>query len=308
MAACGGGGGGDSGRQPEPPAQVVVPAINVSEALLDFLDDRSNLNLASNDGSLRKASLSVTGEEPSPFVTNGASVPSAHIRIVSFLASGADGRLLTRNTWKFHFDANIKPIGLGVGHDDAGFTDCMSVTAKNELPASSNASGIYFSGVRSNAYAESNRSGTPVHYCDTTPATAANVMWSVEAGKPNPYACFTMPASASIPKAKLCIPVMAGGALGTGLWVRVYRDDDTVAVDYKDASTNTPLETYSAVIDPKNYYYGTVWRPSDGFVYQTYPATKFSSEQACRNQTVIDWKKSYSADNIGWSCINVKSN
>lgn len=312
MAACGGGGGASGGGQnPEPPVLppvVVVPAINVSEALIDFLDaDKSNARLASNDGSLGWASLSVTGEVPSAFVTNGASAPTTFIRTLSLLESSASGRLLSRSTWKFHFDANVKPIGLGVGHADAGFTDCMSVTAKNDLPASSNASGVYFSGVQSNTYSESYRNATLAHYCDTTPATAAAVMWSVEAGAPNSYACLTMPASQSTPKAKLCIPSTTAGVVGTAMWVRIYRADGSVAVDYKDTATNKPVETYSTVIDPKNYYYGSVWRPSDGFVYQTYPETKFSSEQACRNQTAIDWKKSYSADNIGWSCVNVKS-
>jgi hypothetical protein len=311
MSACGGGGGagGGSGQNPEPVQPViVVPSINVSNALIEFLDkNKSNTNLAANDGSLGWASLSVTGELPASFVTNGSPAPTFAVRTLSLLESSASGRLLSRNTWKFHFDAEIKPIGLGVGHADAGFTDCMSVAVKNDLPAASNVSGIYFSGVQSNTYSESIRSGTPVHYCDTTPATAASVMWSVEAGKPNPYACLTMPASQSTPKAKLCIPVTAGGAVGTAMWVRIYRDDGSVAVDYKDAA-NAPVENYPTVIDQKNYYYGTVWRPSDGFVYQSYPATKFSSEQACRNQTVIDWKKSYSADNIGWSCVNVKSN
>jgi hypothetical protein len=310
ISACGGGGaGGGAGQDPEPQQPViVVPSINVSSALVEFLDDdKSNANLASNDGSLGWASLSVKGEIPSSFVTNGSSAPTTFVRTLSLLESSASGRLLSRHTWKLHLDANVKPIGLGVGHADAGFTDCMSVAVKNELPTASNVSGVYFSGVQSTSYSESYRNGTLAHYCDTTPATAASVMWSVEAGKPNPYACLTMPASHSTPKAKLCIPVTAGGAVGMAMWVRIYRADGSVAVDYKDAG-NAPVENYSSVIDQKNYYYGTVWRPSDGFVYQTYPATKFSSEQACRNQTVIDWKKSYSADNIGWSCVNVKSN
>ena len=311
LSACGGG-GGSGGTPPvvQPPVQppVVAASINVAEALISFLDaDKSNAKLAANDGSLGMASLSVTGEQAVAFVTNGIAAPTAHTRTIAFLESSATGRLLSRMTWKLHFDAQVKPIGMGVGHADAGFTDCMSMSARTEVPTSSNASGIYFTGILSNNYSESFRNGTLAHYCDTTASTAASVTWSVEAGAPNPYVCMTMPASLSTSRARLCIPVTGAATVGTGMWVRVYRADGSVEVDYKDVATNKPLETYSAVIDPKNYYYGSVWRPSDGFVYQSYPDTKFSSEQACRNQSTIDWKKTYSADNIGWSCINVKS-
>ena len=308
MSACGGGGGGGGASPPpQPPVQpvVVVPSINVSDALIKFLDaDKASPSLASNDGSLATASLSVTGEQSYPFVTNGASQATTFIRTIAFLQSDGAGRLFSRHTWKLHFDAQVKPIGLGVGHADAGFTDCMSVTSKNDLPLSSNGTGVYLSGVQSGTYSESFRSATLAHYCDPVPAATADVIWSVEAGAPNPYACMTMPASPSTAKSKLCVPVTATGALGTAMWVRVYRADGSVEVDYKDASTNKPVETYSTVIDPKNYYYGTVWRPSDGFVYQSYSETRFSSEQACRNQTTIDWKKSYSADNVAWSCVH----
>ena len=309
LAACGGGGGGGSSGSatpplPEPPV-VAAAAMNVSDALIKFLDtDKTSTRLASNDGSLATASLSVTAEQSFPFVTNGASQATAFTRTIAFLQSDGAGRLFSRNTWKLHFDAQVKPIGLGVGHADAGFTDCMSVTQKYDLPSSSNAAGTYFSGVQSGTYSESYRNATLAHYCDPTQATAANVMWSVEAGAPNPYACLTMPASTSTSKTKLCVPVNATGVLGTAMWVRVYRADGSVEVDYKDTSSNKPVESYSAVIDPKDYYYGTVWRPQDGFVYQSYPDTKFSSEQACRNQTVIDWQKTYFADNIGWSCVH----
>ena len=136
-------------------------------------------------------------------------------------------------------------MGLGIGHADAGFTDCMSVTSKTDLPASSNASCVYFSGIQSGNYSESFRNGALAHYCDPTLTTTASVTWSVDAGKPNPYVYMTMPQSASTAKAKLCIPVTSAGALGAAMWVRDYRADGTVAVDYKDASTNTSLETYA---------------------------------------------------------------
>jgi hypothetical protein len=163
--------------------------VSVFDALVRFFDaDKANANLASNDGYLGTASLSVKAEQSYPFVTNGASLPTTFTRTIALLKSGASGR--------------------------------------------------------------------------------------------------------------------RGGALDTAMWVRVYHADGMVAVDYQDASSNTPVEIYSTVIDPKNYYYGSVWRPRDGFVYQSYPDTKFSSEQACRNQTVIDWRRVFSAHNLGWSCVH----
>ena len=80
-----------------------------------------------------------------------------------------------------------------------------------------------------------------------------------------------------------------------------------VAIDYKNTALNKPIEQLGTAVDANNYWYGAVWRPLDGYVYQRYQDSKFASEQACRDQTTINWKATWDATNIAWMCVNVKS-
>lgn len=308
LSACGGGGGGSSGGGEQSATQSVVATINASDAMSKFLSaDKIVSNLPSNDGYLGTASLSVKTEESYPFISNGSAQQTTLTKAIYFQRYGSDGRLQYRNSWKIHLDAQMKPIGMAMGHADAGFTACSSVTSKSDLPTSTNSSGTYLSGIQTTNYAETFRAGIYAHYCDPASNTVSNVEWSVVGGAPNPYFCLTMPNSVYTSKTRMCIPVENSGTLNNSIWIRIFNSDGTSSVDYKDTSLNKPIEQYSATIDSNNYWYGSVWRPFDGYVYQSYPDAKFSSQQACRDQTIIDWKKTWSAGNISWTCSNVQS-
>lgn len=201
----------------------------------------------------------------------------------------------------------MKPIGMAMGHADAGFTECMSVSNAVSLPGTTNSSGVYFSGIQTSNYVEGFKAGTYANYCDPSSATASNAEWSVVEGAPNPYFCLTMPAGLHTSKTRLCIPVDSAGALNNSAWVRLYNADGSIFIDYKNTSLNKPVEQFNSSVDPGNYWYGAVWRPLDGTLYESYQDTKFASLQACREQTVIDWTKKYAASNLAWTCVNVKS-
>lgn len=310
LSACGGGGGGGSSSSDQVVTSPVsaITAINASDALTKFLGtDQSISNLSSNDGYLGKATLIVRTEESSPFITNGLVQESTFTKVIQLQRSNSSGKLQYQYLWKLHFDAQKYPIGMAVGNAFSDYKECSSVTSKNDLPISTNSSGTYFSGVQTLNYAETFRAGTYGHYCDPTGSNISNVEWSVAAGTPNPYFCLTMPDSFYASKTRMCIPVDKNGVLNNSIWISLLNSDGTTSVDYKDTSSNKPIEQFSTIIDPNNYWYGAAWRPLDGYIYQSYTNTKFSSQQACRNQTVIDWKKTWNADNISWTCINVTS-
>lgn len=315
LCACGGGGGGSSTTNGNPggtsgtltPTTPALASINASQAFKNFIQTDQTISLPSNDGYLAKANLIVKADESYPFVTNGKSQSVAKTRVIQFQRIDASGRLERQSLWKFHFDANSTLVGVAYGRDNNGFNECMSVASKNELPTSTNSSGVFFSGLRTTNYTEAFRAGTFAHYCDPTADYTATAEWSVVAGAPNPYFCMTLPMGFSTSQVRICTPVDSAGNQSKSLWIRSLNTDGTPAVDYKDTSTNRPVEQFSNVINAKDYWYGTVWRPLDGYVYQRYEDTKFSSEQACREQSVIDWKKAWIASNVSWTCVHVTS-
>lgn len=315
LAACGGGGGGGgNGSSPDPkpvvPPTPVLASINAADALNKFLgSDLTISNLASNDGSLGTATLIVSQEsgQSAPFITNGVSQQATSVKVISLLRSNASGKLQYRNSWKLHLDTNMQPIGMAIGYADAGYKACMSVTGRNVLPTLSNSSGTYFSGVQTSTYVQGFKSGKYANYCDPSGTTTSNVEWSIAAGSPSPYFCLTMPDSLYTAKTRMCIPVDAAGTQNNSVWIRLFNPDGSSAIDYKNTALNKPLEQPATAVDANNYWYGAVWRPQDGYIYQRYQDTKFSSEQACRDQTTINWKATWDASNISWTCVNVKS-
>ncbi|MFZ4875067.1 hypothetical protein ACL9RI_08280 [Janthinobacterium sp. Mn2066] len=316
LAGCGGGGGSSNdggGTQVSPPVTPVKPAlasIDAAASLKKFLGtEQTGVELASNDGYLGTATLSVSLEtgQPTPLIVNGVTQQAASVRVISLLRSDANGRLRYRNTWKLHLDAQMKPVGMAMGYADAGYKQCMSVSSQNDLPGTTNGSGIYFSGIQTSNYAQEFRAGKYAHYCDPGNTSASSVEWSIAAGSPNPYFCLTMPQATASAKTRMCIPVDSTGALNSSAWVRLYDTDGQVLVDYKNTALNKPVEQLSTAVDSKNYWYGAVWRPQDGYVYQTYEGTRFASQQACRDQTTINWQATWNASNIAWTCVNVIS-
>lgn len=312
LCACGGGGGTTNSSSsgtgaPLTPTTPAVASINASQAFNNFLQTDQTITLQSNDGYLATANLIVKADESYPFVTNGKSQSVTKTRVVQLQRIDASGRLVRQSLWKFHLDAKMMPVGVAYGADNNGFNECVSVANRNELPTSTNSSGVFFSGLSTTSYTESFRAGTFAHYCDPTSDYPATVEWSVVAGAPNPYFCMTLPMGFSTSKVRICTPVDSSGNQSKSLWIRSLNPDGSTVVDYKDTSANRPVEQFSTVINPKDYWYGTVWRPLDGYIYQRYEDTKFSSEQACREQSVIDWKKTWTASNISWSCVHVTS-
>ncbi|KQV51399.1 hypothetical protein ASD07_10935 [Duganella sp. Root336D2] len=241
-------------------------------------------------------------------MTNGKSQSVTNTRIIQLQRIDASGRLVRQSLWKFHLDANMAPLGVAYGADNNAFKECISVANKSELPTSTNSSGVLFSGLRTTGYSEAFRAGAFAHYCDPTPDYTATAEWSVVAGAPNPYFCMTLPMGFSTTKVRICTPVDSVGNQSKSLWIRSLNTDGSTVVDYKDTSANRPVEQFSNVINPKDYWYGAVWRPLDGYIYQRYEDTKFSSEQACREQSAIDWKKTWIASNVSWTCTHVTSN
>ena len=316
LAGCGGGGGGgdagsgNQGATPAIPPAPVLASINAADTLKKFLGTELTVSdLESNDGSLGTATLIVSKQagQAAPFITNGLSQQASSVTVISLLRSNSSGKLQFRNTWKLHLDAQMQPIGMAIGYADAGYKTCMSVTGKNNLPGTTNSSGIYFSGVETSNYVDGFKAGTYANYCDPGSSTASNVEWSVSPGSPNPYFCLTMPDTLHTIKTRMCIPVDSAGTLNNSVSIRLFNADGSSAVDYKNTALNKPVEQLGTAVDSKNYWYGAVWRPLDGYIYQRYQDTKFASVQACRDQTAINWKASWNATNISWTCINVKS-
>lgn len=316
LSACGGGGSGTgtgspvgTGGSPTPatPATPAIATININQAFNNFIQTDQTVSLPSNDGYLATANLIVRADQSSPFVTNGSSRSITKTRILQFQRIDASGRLVRQSLWKFHFDVNMQLAGIAYGNDNNGFKECISVSSNGVLPTSSNASGNLFSGLRTVGYAETFRAGTYAHYCDPSPDYKATAEWSVVAGAPDPYFCITLPLGFSTSQVQMCTPVNSAGNQNKSLWIRSLNADGTSAVDYKDVTLNRPVEQFSTAINQNNYWYGAVWRPLDGYVYQRYEGTKFSTQQACREQSTVDWKKTWTASNISWTCVNVIS-
>lgn len=312
LSACGGGGGSTPGNTvpaPAPPPVVTLATVNTSEAMAKLLSSHTVSNLQSNDGSLGTATLIVSDEKSvDPFVINGVSAATGSTKMIQLQRIGYDGKLRFQSLWKLHLDAQKKPIGVAIAAQSSPYSQCMAVTSQSELPASSSSSGTYFSGLLTSSYVEGFRQGKYAHYCDPSGSTAAtNVEWSVKQGSPNPYFCLILPSSFSAPKVEICSPVDKAGALGTSVWMSYLGTDGSSLVDYKDVSGNKPVFAAQGAVDPANYWYGEVWRPADGFVYQRYEGTRFPSQFACREQTEINWRASYTASNVAWSCVNVKT-
>jgi hypothetical protein len=182
----------------------------------------------------------------------------------------------------------------------------LGATSFVAVPSSSNGSGQLFTG-NSGSYFEDFRAGLYAKYCDiSTPVNTKNIDWSVADGDPNPYICLTFPEISINPRTRMCISTDVSGNLTGVPWIRTYRSDGTPAIDYKATDGNVPYEYFPTNVDPNNYWYGVVRRPSDGFIYQEYTNVKFTSELACKSQTEINWKDTWKAVNQSWSCVNVK--
>ena len=304
--ACGGGGGG--GTQQEVTNQArAVPFVNVNTSLPAILQLNTTYSgLSANSGYLDKATLIIRNEEVYPFVASGASKSVAIAKVFQMQVDDSSGRLTQQYIWKLHLDSLGKPLGVASTNEYGKWKNvlCMNSNSSTVLPASSNIGGEYFSGY-SGSYYEDFRSGTYANYCDLSPtSTLKSVMWSIADGDPSPYTCLVFPVMWG-PKTQLCFVTEANGALSGKPWIRTYSSDGTPSTDYKDTTGNRPYQVFSTVINPDNYWYGKVWRPSDGYTYKTYEDIKFSSGLACREQTQVNWRATYSAVNIAWSCVNV---
>lgn len=290
------------------PAQS-INSINASAALQNFFKTKNWSSLKSNDSYLTTANLMIRDDESYPFITKTYNHNTAFTKVIQFQIIGLDGKMRSQYLWKLHLDNDLKPVGLAFGSSLYEYTHCLTRKISNDLPTSTDSHGIYFSGNQTTNYNEGFGVGGYAHYCDATTAnTEQNVEWSVAEGSPNPYFCITTPASFISPKTRICMSADKSGVLTDSLWIRTFRSDGTPSVDYKNTTSNVPIEDLSGTINPNNYWYGLVWRPSDGTVYQRYQNTKFPTELACRNQTQIDWRSTYSAVNLTWSCANVISN
>lgn len=178
VAGCGGGGGGGGSGTAAPLVEQapVIATINAADAMAKFLGtDQITSGLTSNDGSLGTADLIVRTEESYPFIANGSVQQTSLTKVIQFQQIDENGRLRNQSLWKLHFDANMKPIGMAVGNEFSNYRECLSITEKNDLPVSTNSSGVFFAGVQTTNYAETFRSGTYAHYCDPTSTTVANV-------------------------------------------------------------------------------------------------------------------------------------
>lgn len=310
LTACGGGGGGDVDVLPVSTTVTrAIPSINSSAAFFALLGtDNTWSNLKSNDSYLTTANLfERTDVESIPFVTPSGSSTSVLRKEFQLQLNDSAGRRGAQYIWALHFDADANPIGVAATQElfDWKSASCLTKSSSSILPISTNGSGIYLSGL-TGAYDQEFRAGLFAGYCDLTAQNAsANVEWSVADGDPNPYICVTFPSMGPNPKTRFCLSTDTSGRLTNAPWIRTYSSDGSPATDFKDDSVNKPYENLSGTVNQKNYWYGQVWRPSDGFIYQQYATTKFASELACKNQTQIDWKSTWPAVNITWTCVNV---
>lgn len=308
LTACGGGGGGSSDAPPVSVPVQPAPSVNIGAAFEKFLATRTIIGLQSNDGYLDSATVMVRDETSvTPFVVNGQGVVPASSKVIHLQRSDYRGLLEYQSQWKVHFDAQKRPLGVAVASQDSTFSACVNVASHSALPASASGSGQFFSGLQTSNYSETYRAGVYGGYCDSPSAsTPVSVSWSVRAGSPNPYFCLTLPAAGSSPRTELCAPVNGAGELGEGMWVSIQDENGVSWVDFKNTTGNKPVYPASGPVNPSNYWYGVVWRPSDGYVYQRYEGTRFPSEFACREQSAVNWRATYSATNIGWTCVNVR--
>ncbi|QGZ40509.1 hypothetical protein IP92_03383 [Pseudoduganella flava] len=302
LSACGGGGGGDAAAPstPTPPPQTAA-TVNVSEAVSRLLfTDRTASGLASNDGYLGTATLIVKADESYPFVVGSNRGATAVTRVVSLMELGTDGRLIRKLQWKLHFDAARKPIGIAVTDISGDYRGCVAVDNVPALPGAASGSGVYAAGTRG-SYTEGYKDGSFGHQCSATAGGSAQVAWTVQQGTVEPYACLTLPAADGTPLLQVC----SSGSAGETLFVRKLASDGTSHVDYRGTGANRPVFPPAGAVNPRDYWYGNVWRPLDGYVYQSYEQVKFATQEECRNQTTIDWRATYSATNIGWMCSRV---
>jgi hypothetical protein len=77
-----------------------------------------------------------------------------------------------------------------------------------------------------------------------------------------------MPGSSSMARTRMCIPVDAAGTQNSSAWIRLFNEDGSVAIAYKNTALNKPVEQLGPAVDANNYCYGAVWRAQDGYVYQ----------------------------------------
>src|SRR5450830_524236 len=143
LAGCGGGGGSNDGgsTQVSPPVKPVLASIDAAASLKKFLNTlQTSTELASNDGYLGTATLSVSQEtgQPTPLIVNGVTQQATSVRVISFLRSNANGNLQYRDIWKLHLDAQMRPIGMAMGYAYVGYQQCMSVSSQNDLPGTTN--------------------------------------------------------------------------------------------------------------------------------------------------------------------------
>ena len=301
IGACGGGGGGDtaSAGTTTPPPQTAA-TVDVSDGLSRLLfTDRTSADLASNDGYLGSARLIVKADQSYPFAVDGRATDTVSTRVLQFQELSADGRLFRQQFWKLHFDAARKPIGVAMGDENGSYGACLAVTSVPALPGASSGSGQYLAGVRG-SYTEGFKSGSYGHWCAPATGSSGDVAWAMQPGTPEPYLCLTLPGVYGTPTVQVC-------AAGEALFIRRLAADGTSRIDYRSAGANRPVFPAPGAVNPRDYWYGKVWRPLDGYVYQTYEQVKFPTQQDCRDQTVIDWRSTYSATNIAWSCSHVIS-
>ncbi len=254
--------------------------------------------MKSNDGSGSTANLMVRTESSSSVTFSGVTTTPAVSKEVQFQRIYYDGKRGQQQLWKIYLDANAAPIGVAIGNELFSYKGCLTITSATSIPATSNASGILATGLNNGT------SSSLGNNCSTSGTSTANVEWSVVNGSPNPYFCLTMPDSFYGQKTQICFAVDSTGGLTNFAWIRLFGlDRITPAMDYRSVG-NVQIDPPAGPVNENNYFYGKVWRPSDGFVYASYPDTKFATRIACENQTVVNWQATYQASNQAWTCVN----
>lgn len=235
LSACGGGGGGsDNANTPVTPVTPTPITINAADAFKKIVSTPQTISdMTSETVGAGTATLIIRDEEAQPFVTNGASQATTSAKVFQFQRLGTDGKLRFQNIWKLHLDAQMRPVGLAGGPQFAKYNECQTVTAKNDLPTSTNSSGIFFSGTQTTNYSETFRAGTYAHYCDPTQNINSNVEWAVVEDASIQYFCLTMPVSFYAPKVRMCMPVDKVGAVSNLAWIKVFNIDNNTTIDYR---------------------------------------------------------------------------
>lgn len=238
LSACGGGGGGAGASLGSPNNGGSTPSvpteINVAQAFKTFITSErttSSIKSLGTDGGT--ATLILRTEEAYPFVTNGVSQSTASSKVVQFQRIGSDGKLAFQYIWKFHFDAQLQPIGLAIGDQFARWNGCLSVATKTTLPAMSGGTGVFFTGVNSSNYREEFRGGTYAHYCDPTLQTSSAVEWAVLKSDSILFMCTIFPTLFTAPKTRVCQQSDPTGALGVSIWITVFDTQNKPLAEYK---------------------------------------------------------------------------